>query len=110
MMEWWKYPTVTGVLKLSLNPEDPVQAMRGSPDGSILFCTHQRPSVTSWDLQTGGFIRTSMPESILEDLAVSLNGHYLACRLLECVVKVWEVATERECVVIEGGLPDTHLC
>ena len=102
--------SVTGVLKLSLSPEDPVQTMRGSPDGSILFCTHQRPSVTSWDLQTGGLIHTFIPGSNVEDIAVSLKGRYLACRLLECVVKIWEVATKRECAAIESGLLDTHLC
>ena len=35
------YDTVTGVLRLSITPTEPVQAMRGAQDGSVLFCTHQ---------------------------------------------------------------------
>ena len=104
------YDTVTGVLRLSLNPADPVHAMKGSQDGSVLFCTHQTPSVTSWDIQTGGLIHTFIPEYSVEDIAVSLKGRYLACRLSGGTVKVWEVATRGECVTIESGLLDTHLC
>ena len=104
------YDTVTGVLRLSLNPADPVHAMKGSQDGSVLFCTHQTPSVTSWDIQTGGLIHTFAPEYNVEDIAISLKGRYLACRLSNGAVKIWEVATKRECVIIESGLLDTHLC
>ena len=104
------YDSVTGVLKSSLSPANPVQAMRGSPDGSILFCTHQRPSVTSWDLQTGGLIHTFIPESNVEDIAVSLKGRYLACRFPDGTVKIWEVATRLECATIANGFLETHLC
>ena len=40
------YDSVTGVLRLSLNLADTAQDIRGSPDGSLLFCTHKTPSIT----------------------------------------------------------------
>src|SRR5258708_139554 len=38
------YDSITGVLRLSLSPTDPVQVIRGSPDGSALFCAHRASS------------------------------------------------------------------
>ena len=86
------YDSVTGVLRLSLNPLDPVQTIRGSPDSSIVFCTHNTPTITGWDIQTGGLIHTFVLEKTVKDIAVSLTGRYLACRLSNKSVKVWEVA------------------
>ena len=84
---------VTGALRLSLVPTDPVKAMGGPPDGSILFCIHQGGSTTLWDIQTGGLIRLFlfMKEVQVQDIAVSLKGRYLACGLSNESVKVWEV-------------------
>ena len=104
------YDSVTGVLKLSLSPADPVRMMKGSQDGSVLFCTHDKPSITSWDIQTGGLIHTFTPERNVKDIAVSLKGHYLACRLLNGSIQIWDVPTKLECAPIEGSSLDTHLC
>jgi len=104
------YDSVTGVLRLSLNPEHPVELVTGSPDGSILFCAHQwKPSVTLWDVQTGGLIHTFMLGSHVENTAISLEGRYLACGLLDGSVHVWEVATRTECPPFGDGFPVMHL-
>lgn len=51
------YDSITGVLRLSLSPPQSIQMITGSPDGSILFCTHREsPSITLWDMQTGGLV------------------------------------------------------
>ena len=88
------YDAATGALRVSLKTIDPVKAMRGLPDGSILFCAHQEYSITLWDIQTGGLIRLFlfMKEVQVQDIAVSLKGRYLACGLSNGTVKVWEVA------------------
>ena len=104
------HDSFTGVLGLSLRPADPVHAMRGSKDGSILFCTHQTPSVTSWDIQTGGLIHTFFPEGNLEDMAISSKARLLACALSNGTVKVWEVATRTEYATLRSGGLDTRLC
>ena len=104
------YDSVTGVLRLSLNLTGPVQAVRGSPDGSVLFCAHKAPSVTVWDIQTGGLIHTLDLESNAEDIAVSLEGRYLACRLSDGSVKAWEVVNKMEGGVIWTSSPVTHIC
>ena len=103
------YDSVTGALRLSLNPGDLVKAMRGTPDGSTLLCAHQRFSVTAWDIQTGGLIHTFVPEREVEDIAVSLTGRYLACGLFNGV-KVWEVANKSEVSDFRSSSPVTHLC
>lgn len=103
------FDSLTGVLRLSLSPADPVHLMRGSQDGSILFCTHKRPSVTSWDIQTGGLIHTFIPERNVKDIAISSKGHYLACRLSNGTVEIWDVQARMECAPIECGSLDTHL-
>lgn len=85
---------VTGALRLSLVPTDPVKAMGGPPDGSILFCIHQGGSTTLWDIQTGGLIRVldcTKEVQALKDIAVSLTGRYLACGSFNESVNVWEV-------------------
>jgi WD40 repeat protein len=74
------YDSVTGVLRPSLSPPHPVCTMKGSPDGSILFCTHRKsPSITLWDIQTGGLIHTFTAELGALDIAVSSGGRCLAC-------------------------------
>ena len=104
------YDSVTGVLRLSLSLVDPVQAIRGSPDGSVLFCAHKTPSITAWDTQTGGLIHTFRLNRNAEDLAVSSKGHYLACGLFDGPVKVWEVAENMDGTAIWTRSPFTHFC
>ena len=104
------YDTVTGVLRLSITPTDPVQAMRGPQDGSVLFCTHQEPSITLWDIQTGGLIFTFALKWTVEDIAISSKGRYFACGLPDGSVKVWEVASRREGTGIGKGSGVPHLC
>ena len=104
------YDTVTGVLRLSLKPANSIQALRGSPDGSVLFCMHQKPSITLWDIQTGGLVHTFDLEQNAGDIAVSLNGHYLACGLADGSVGVWEVENRTKCAAIKSGSPVTHIC
>ena len=107
------YDSVTGVLRLSLNLVAPAQAIRGSPDGSTLFCAHKMPSITVWDIQTGGLIHTFVLERKAEDISVSSKGRYLACRLSDGSAEAWEVADK-----MEGGAaiwtsrlaPVTNLC
>ena len=90
------YDSVTCVLQLSLNPASPIQAITGSPSGSVLFCTHNTPSITVWDIQTGGLIHTFVLDRNPEDFAVSLEGRYLACGFSDGSVEVWEVADKME--------------
>ena len=104
------YESATGVLELSLNPTGPVSAMKGSQDGSLLFCAHQRPSVTLWDIQTGGLIHTFALEQNARDIAVSSKDLYLACAFPDSTVKIWEVPTKVECAPIGDGLEVTHIC
>lgn len=104
------YDSVTGVLRLSINLVDPVQAIGGSPDGSILFCAHNTPSVTVWDMQTGGLIRTFDLEWNAQDIAVSLKGCYLACRSSDGHGKVLRVASEMGGSVIWTRSSVTRFC
>jgi len=105
------YDSTTGALRVSLNPAYPTEAVRGSPDGTILFCTHREsPSITLWDIQTGGLIHTFALESEVNDTAVSLNGRYLACGSSDGSVRFWEVANRMESPTFGNGLPVTHLC
>ena len=104
------YDSVTGVLRLSLNIADRVQAVGGSPDGSTLFCAYDTPSITAWDMQTGGLIHTLVMERGAEDIAVSSKGRYLACGLSGGFVEVWEVADEMEGAAVWAGSPATLFC
>ena len=106
------YDSVTGVLRMSLSLVVPAQTIRGSPDGSTLFCAHKMPSITVWDIQTGGLIHTFVLERKAEDISVSSKGRYLACRLSDGSAETWEVANK-----MEGGAanwtsrpPVTSLC
>jgi len=106
------YDSVTGVLRLSLSPRYPVQAMTGHPDGSILVCTRREYpiSITLWDIQTGGLVHTFILETEIGDTAISLNGRYLACSLSDGTVKSWEVADRTELPVFKSNSPITCLC
>ena len=104
------YDSATGALRLSLNPLYPARAIRGSPDGSLLFCAHEGPSITVWDIQTGGLIHTFVLECKAEDIAISLKGGYLACRLLNGSVKIWDVASREEGTAAESGSLVLDLC
>ena len=104
------YDSVTGVMRLSLGPMDPVQEIRGSPESSILFCAHQTPSVTLWDMQTGGLIHTFILDRNAEEIAISSKGRYLACGLSDGSVEVREVTGKMEGALIWSGSPVTHFC
>ena len=104
------YDSVTGVLRLSLSPPDPVQAMKGSPDGSILFCIHQPPSITLWDIQTGGLTHTLLPGFMVEDIAISPMGCYLAYVVSDSSLKIWDITNRKEGFTTRFGYPSCHLC
>ena len=104
------FDSVTGVPRLSLSPVDPVQAIRGSPDGSILFCAHKTPSITVWDMQTGGLIHTFVLERNPEEITVSSRGRYFACGLSDGSCEVREVADEMEGPAIWSSSPVTRFC
>ena len=103
------YDAVSGGLKQSLRPADPVKAVRGLPDGSALFCTHHGNSVTLWDLQTGGLTRTFTFEEGVRNIAVSLKGRYVAFGFSNELVRLREVAKEVE-GAIRGASPVTCFC
>ena len=104
------YNSVTGALRLSLSPGGPVKAVRGSQDGSALFCAHQGPSVTVWDIQTGGMIHNFPLKGQAECIAICSEDRYLACGLSDGSVKVWEIASQKECAAFGSGSHVTHLC
>ena len=104
------YDSITGVLRLSLRLEDPAQALVGSPDGSVLFCAHNIPSVTVWDIQTGGLVHTFHFGSNAEDIGISLNGRYLACRLSDRSAEVREIANNTEGAATWTRSPVSRFC
>lgn len=104
------YDSITGALRLSLSLMEPAQAIRGSADGSVLFCAHRRPSITSWDIQTGGLAHTFIPEQAVEDFAISVTGRYLACGSHDGSIKIWEIGGGRGSFTIRRDSPVTHLC
>jgi WD40 repeat protein len=90
------YDAVTGVIRLTLNAPQRVTDVAGSPDGSILFCSHQRfHEITLWDMQTGGLIHSFTTKSDVSDIVVSPTGRYLGGCLSDSTFKVWDV--ERRC-------------
>ena len=104
------YDSATGVPRLSLTTRDSVRAIGGSVDGSILFCTHQQPSITSWDVQTGGLIHTFTLEEKTEVTAISTKGRYIARGLSDGSVRVWDVAKNAEGGALWSGSPVSQLC
>ena len=103
------YDSVTGALRLHLSPGGIVYAISGSPDGSTLFCVHNKASITGWDIQTGGIIHTFI-ERKAGKIAVCSNSRYLACGSIDGSVKIWEVANKSEVATFGSGTPVTHLC
>ena len=73
------YDIVTGTMRLSLGTSDRVDVMTTSPDGLVLFCGHRERKLTSWDIQTGGLIQSTLVGSEIRDIAVSSKGRYLSC-------------------------------
>ena len=103
------YHTVTGALRLSLGPMNAVKAVRGSPDGSTLFCAHQESSITLWGIQTGGLIRAFALTEGIRRFEVSLKGRYLACGFSSAPVKVLEVKNRVGNVAIRDLSQNTTL-
>ena len=104
------YDSVTGTLRLSLSVGGDIQAIRGSQDGSTLFCIYNRTSITGWDIQTGGPIHTFLLSNNVGDIAICSKGRYLALGLLNGSVKIWEVASRLEVATLNGDLFVSHLC
>ena len=104
------YDSITGALRLSLSPADPVQTIKGSPDGSMLFCAHRGPSVTAWDIQTGGLVHTLTLDGEVREIAICLEGRYIACGLSDGTVRIWEVSGKAEGAAFGSGSPISHLC
>ena len=77
----------------------------------ILFCTHREsPSITLWDIQTGGLVHTFTLTMEATDTAISLNGRYLACGLSDGTVNTWEVANRTGGPAFESGSLIACLC
>ena len=104
------YHAVTGVLRLSLEPLVPITAIRGSPDGSTLFCTHQKNSITLWDIQKGNLIHTFSLVEEVQHFDISLKGCYFAYGFSSGPVKVWEVANRVESVTIQCSPSNIPFC
>ena len=104
------YDSVTGALRLSLSLAEPIRAIKGSPDGSMLFCAHRGPSVTAWDIQTGGLVHTFTLDGEVREIAISLEGRYIACGLSDGTVRIWEVSGKTERAAFGSGSPLSHLC
>ena len=104
------YDSVTGALKLHLSPGGRIEAIRGSPDGSTLFCAHKWTSITGWDIQTGGVIHTFFTQSQVQDIAICSKSCYLACGLYDGSVKIWGVASRSAAATFGSGMRVTHLC
>ena len=101
----------TGVLRLSLRPEFPILEMTGLPDGSLLVCTHKgHPSITLWDIQTGGLVHTFILKGEAKGTAVSLTGRYLACNTSRTTVSVWETASRAQTPVPFGKFKGHNPC
>lgn len=85
------YDPVTGVLRLTLKSPQPVGKVAGSPDGSVLFCSHRCPDViTMWDTRTGGLIHPFTVDFEVRDIAVSLKAKLLASCSLDGTFRYWE--------------------
>ena len=104
------YDSITGALRLSLSPPDPVQAIKGCPDGSMLFCAHRGPSVTAWDIQTGGLVHTLTLDGEVREIAICLEGRYIACGMSDGTVRIWEVSGKTAGAAFGSGSPISHLC
>jgi len=103
------YDAVTGVLKQSLSPSEPATKIQASPDGSTLFFAHSS-SVTMWDVQTGGFIHTFTTKSVVNDIAVSTSGDYIACGSSDGSVRFWNTRTKKESKAFRNRQPVVTIC
>ena len=104
------YDSITGALRLSLSPADPVQTIKGCPDGSMLFCAHRGPSVTAWDIQTGGLVYTLTLDGEVREIAICLESRYIACGTSDGTVRIWEVSGKTAGAAFGSGSPISHLC
>ena len=104
------YDSITGALRLSLSPADPVWTIEGTPDGSTLLCTHRKPSITAWDTQTGGLVHTLTLDGEVRRVAICLEGRYAACAHSDGSVKILEVSGKTGSVTFGSGSSVTHLC
>jgi len=88
------YDVATGVLRLTLEAPHLVTEVVGSSDGSVLFCSHQRPrKITLWDTQTGSLVHTFTTKFEISDITVSSTGKYLASFSLDGTFRFWEVGS-----------------
>ena len=88
------YDAVTGVLRLSLDAPQQATKAEGSSDGSVLFCAHEcTREITLWDMQTGGLVHTFTTAFKISDIAVSMNGKYLASCSPHGTFGFWGVET-----------------
>ena len=104
------YHAVTGALRLSLGPMDAIREVGGAPDGSTLFCVHQKHLITLWDIQTGGLIRNFASTGGVQSINISLKGRYLACGSSSKPIKVLEVANGVQDLAIPDSPPHTPFC
>ena len=104
------YDSITGALRLSLSPADPVLTIKGTMDGSTLLCTHRKPSITAWDIQTGGLVHTLTLDGEVRGVAICLEGRHVACALSGGSIKILEVSGKTGSVTFGSGSPVTHLC
>jgi len=101
------YDAVTGVLQQAICVPERVIKMQCSPDGSMLFLAHD-PSVTMWDVQTGGLIHTFTAQSKIHDIAVSTT--HIACGLADGSVMVWGIHTREKCKRIDTISTPMGIC
>ena len=89
------YNAITFILEQCLRAPHPITKIQDSGDGSILYLAHSH-SVTSWDIQTGGFIDTFTTRSEINDMVVSPTGGHIACGLSDDSVVFWDIQTKEE--------------
>jgi len=114
------YDAVTGVLQQSLSTSKIVTKIQASPDGSTLYFLNtssliqrgmmQIPSITMWDVQTGGLIHTFAIQSGANDIAVSTSGDFIACGSYDGSVRFWNTHTKKEGRGFGGGQPVVAIC
>jgi len=103
------YDAVTGVLQQSLPAPGPVTKIQASPDGSTLFFAHS-PSITMWDIQTGGLIHTFTTQPEVKDVALSTLGDHIASGSSDGSVRFWNTQTKREGEGFGNGQPVIAIC
>ena len=104
------YDAITGALRVSLEPTHPVKVLKGSLDGSVLFCLDRGDSISLWDIQTGRFIRRFSFTREVQDIAVSSKGRYLACGSPNGFLKVLEIADKLPVADVRVVSRVRHFC